>query len=133
MACVLIVATGAAALAQSGNFDLELNTATDVSGSCRLTFVATNGTSVALTQTSYEVAAFDSKGVVSSILVLEFGELPLNKTRVVQFDLPNLACSDLSRILVNGQDTCKAGATDSDVCMKSLSASSRIPTIPFGL
>lgn len=130
---LLALVFGASAHAQSGNFELELNTAADVPQACRLTFVATNGTGVALTSTSYEVAAFDSKGVVSSILVLEFGELPLNKTRVVQFDLPNLACADLSRILVNGQDQCKSASGDQDVCMKALSASSRIPTIPFGL
>jgi hypothetical protein len=79
------------------------------------------------------VAAFDGKGVVSAILVLEFGELPLNKTRVVQFDLPRMSCTDLSRILVNGQDQCKAAEGDQDVCMKALSASSRIANIPFGL
>lgn len=133
VAAFLALMTGAPALAQSGNFELELNTAADVPEACRLTFVATNGTGVALTSTSYEVAAFDSKGVVSSILVLEFGELPLNKTRVVQFDLPKLTCADLSRILVNGQDQCKSADGEQDVCMKALSASSRIPTIPFGL
>lgn len=119
--------------AQTGNFELELNTASDVPDACRLTFVATNGTGVALTETAFEVAAFDSAGVVSAILVLEFGELPMNKTRVVQFDLPRVTCSELSRILVNGQDQCTSAAGDQDVCMKSLSASSRIPRIPFGL
>ena len=133
LAGLLAVLSGAPGMAQTGNFELELNAATEVPGACRLTFVATNGTGVALTSTSYEVAAFDSAGVVSAIVVLEFGELPLNKTRVVQFDLPDFACANLSRILVNGQDQCKSAEGDSDICMKALSASSRIPTIPFGL
>jgi len=120
-------------MAQTGNFELELNTAADVAEGCRLTFVATNSTGIALTETSYEVAAFNADQVVSAILVLEFGELPLNKTRVVQFDLPQTQCSSLSRILVNGQDVCKSAEGDHDVCLKALSASSRIPTIPFGL
>ena len=121
------------AVAQTGNFELELNTAADVSDGCRLTFVATNTTGIALTETSFEVAAFNAEQVVSAILVLEFGELPLNKTRVVQFDLPQTKCAALSRILVNGQDACKSADGEHDICLKFLSASSRIPAIPFGL
>ncbi len=124
---------GALAQTPGGNFELELNTATDVPGACRLTFVATNGTGVALTATSYEVAVFGEAGVFSTIVVLEFGELPLNKTRVVQFDIPEQSCANLSRILINGQDQCTSASGDSDLCMTALSASSRIPRIPLGL
>ena len=121
------------ALAQTGNFELELNTAADVGDVCRLTFVATNTTGIELTETSYEVAAFNAEQVVSALLVLEFGALPLNKTRVVQFDLPQTKCASLSRILVNRQDACRSADGEHDICLKSLSASSRIPAIPFGL
>lgn len=121
------------ATAQTGNFELELNTSADVEGACRLTFVATNNSGLALTKTAYEVAVFNAEGVVSQILVLEFGELPLSKTRVVQFDLPQTGCADLSRILVNGADTCESADGPQNICMKALSASSRIPSMPFGL
>lgn len=131
--CSLAFAFAPAAFAQTGNFELELNTSTDVDGACRLTFVATNNTGMALTKTAYEVAAFNAEGVVSEILVLEFGELPLSKTRVVQFDLPAIKCADLSRILVNSADTCESAEGPQDICMKALSASSRIATMPFGL
>ena len=122
-----------AAAAQTGNFEIELNSATDVEGACRLTFVATNNTDTALTQAAYEVAAFDAAGVVAQLLVLEFGALPTAKTRVVQFDLPATKCQAISRLLVNGQDTCQAEDGPKDICMKSLSASSRIASMPFGL
>lgn len=127
-----MLATGPA-LAQSGNFEIELNSASDVEGACRLTFVATNNTGTALTEAAYEVAAFDAAGVVSQLLVLEFGALPTAKTRVVQFDLPGAKCEAISRLLVNGQDTCQAADGPKDICLKSLSASSRIATMPFGL
>lgn len=125
--------SSASAFAESGNFELELNTASDVGEACRLTFVATNNTGIELTKTGYEVAAFDSTGVVSAILILEFGALPESKTRVVQFDLPNMKCAAISRLLVNGQDSCEAADGAHDVCMKALSATSRIESIPFGL
>jgi hypothetical protein len=130
--CALAFAA-APAVAQTGNFELELNTSADVEGACRLTFVATNNTGKSLTKADYEVAVFDASGAVSQILVLEFGELPLSKTRVVQFDLPQTKCEDLSRILVNTADACESGDGALDVCMKNLSASSRIPSMPFGL
>lgn len=133
LALIPVLIGGGLAHAQTGNFEIELNTAADADGACRLTFVATNNTGVSLTKTAYEVAAFDADGAVSQLMVLEFGELPQAKTRVVQFDLPGQQCSAISRLLVNGQDTCEAADGPKDVCMKSLSASSRIPSMPFGL
>jgi hypothetical protein len=131
--CLTAVLVAGPALAQSGNFEIELNSATDVEGACRLTFVATNNTNTALTEAAYEVAAFDAAGVVSQLLVLEFGALPTAKTRVVQFDLPGAKCATISRLLVNGQDTCQAADGPKDICLKTLSASSRIAAMPFGL
>ena len=125
--------TPAAVTAQSGNFELELNTAVDVGAGCRLTYVATNNTGIALERTSYEVVIFDGSGGVSKILVLEFGQLPLNKTRVVQFDLNDQPCNDISRILVNNPVDCDSAQGRHDVCLKSLIASSRSRTIQFGL
>jgi hypothetical protein len=133
LALIPVMIGGGLAHAQTGNFEIELNTAADVDGACRLTFVATNNTGLSLTRTAYEVAAFDAGGAVSQLMVLEFGELPQAKTRVIQFDLPGQQCSAISRLLVNGQDTCEAADGPKDVCMKSLSASSRIPSMPFGL
>lgn len=130
---LLSLALASTASAQTGNFEIELNTSEDVAEACRLTFVATNNTGVALTKTAYEVAVFNAEGVMSQLVVLEFGELPLGKTRVLQFDLPAQKCEGLSRLLVNGQDACESAEGKHDICMKALSASSRIQSIPFGL
>jgi len=119
--------------AQSGNFELELNTSVDAPDGCQLTFVATNNTDVALTKASFEVAVFNAEGLASSLFVFEFGELPLNKTRVVVFSIPAVNCPDVSRLLVNRQDECESEKGAEQVCMKSLNASSRVRSIPFGL
>lgn len=125
------ILTGAA-MAQSGNFALELNNASDTSNGCRLTYVATNNTGTALTETSYEVAIFDGEGRVSRLLVLEFGALPLGKTKVVQFDLAEQACSDISRIIVNNIADCKSADGDHDFCITGLVTNSR-NDIQFGI
>lgn len=121
-----------AALAQSGNFALELNNASDTTNGCRLTYVATNNTGTALTETSYEVAIFDGDGRVSRLLVLEFGALPLGKTKVVQFDLAEQACTDISRIIVNNIADCKSAEGDHDFCITGLVTNSR-NDIQFGI
>lgn len=120
-----------AAFAQTGNIELELNTAADADGGCRLTYVATNNTSVALEKNSYEVAVYDNDGLVKRLLVLEFGWLPVGKTRVVQFDLPDQSCTELSRISVNGPVECTASSGEQTVCRDNQILSSRVRTIQF--
>jgi hypothetical protein len=120
-----------AAFAQTGNIELELNTAADADGGCRLTYVATNNTSVALEKNSYEVAVYDNDGLVKRLLVLEFGWLPVGKTRVVQFDLPDQSCAELSRISVNGPVECTASSGEQTVCRDNQILSSRVRTIQF--
>ena len=133
LAIVGALTMAGAAQAQSGNFELELNTSVDAPEGCQLTFVATNNTDVALTKASFEVAMFDAAGVASSLFVFEFGALPLNKTRVIVFSMPAVQCADVSRLLVNRQDECESEKGAEEVCMKLLNASSRIQSISFGL
>jgi hypothetical protein len=88
-------------------FELQLNNASATSdGGCRLTYVATNRIGAALSSISYQVAVFDGDGGVTRILVLEFGALRDGKTKVVQFDLADQPCTEISRIVVNGNQEC---------------------------
>ena len=121
--------------AASPEFSLELNNAADTTaGGCRLTYVATNRTGAELAQTAYEVAVFNGDGVVSRILVLEFGALTDGKTKVVQFDLGDQACADISRIVVNDVAACTLadGTGEGDFCLTGLVTASR-GAIQFGI
>lgn len=118
--------------AQSGNFGLELNNARAVENGCRLTYVATNNTGAELDKTSYEVAVFDKEGGVSRLLILEFGKLQNGKTKVVQFDLADQACDNISRLLVNSVAECTAADGSTPDCMAGLVTSSRTE-IDFGI
>jgi hypothetical protein len=111
---------------------IELNDATDVSGACRLVFVAVNGTGMVLDKTSYDVVTFDSTGKVGQSLTFQFGRLPLGKTRVVQFDLPGQSCGTISRLLVNDVSECAVDGKATELCIDALSTSTRT-SIAFGL
>ncbi|MFN3971751.1 MAG: hypothetical protein ACK4GO_06425 [Gemmobacter sp.] len=126
-----IVASAFGAAAQTGNVELELNTAQDINDGCRLTYVATNATQAGLEKVSYEVAVFDLDGLVQRLLVLEFGWLPSGKTRVVQFDLPEQTCASISRISVNGAVECSSAQGEQTVCRDRALLSTRVRTIQF--
>lgn len=132
------LAAGPAAAQDTGAepvFRLELNAATDTTaGSCRLTYVATNQSDMALSRTAYEVAIFDVDGVVTRLLVLEFGQLSEGKTKVLQFDLADTQCASISRIVVNDVAGCTQAAdgAETDFCMSGLAAGSRT-AIQFGI
>lgn len=133
----LCALTSLPAVAQDAEeqFTLELNAAAETdAGSCRLTYVASNQTATALDRTAYEVAVFDAQGVVTRLLVLEFGALIEGKTKILQFDLANTACGSISRIVVNDVAACTVAGTGAEaaVCMSGLSASSRT-AIQFGI
>jgi hypothetical protein len=118
-----------AALAQSdaggGSFMLELNNAQTEGQGCRLTYVATNETGMDIEEIGYEVAVFDTEGVVDRLLILEFGRLSDGRTKVVQFDLADASCDGISRLLVNGVAACTAADGSEPDCMDMLDTSTR--------
>lgn len=134
-ATLFAIGTGSASAQDADQqFLLELNNAAPTdSGGCRLTYVATNQSSNEMTKTSYQVGIFDAGGVVRSILLLDFGNLPSGKTRIVLFDLAGQSCTDISRIVVDSAVECTlADGSASDFCMTGLSTGSRTD-IQFGL
>jgi hypothetical protein len=134
---IALLAGGAPALSQDAPapmLSVELNTAADTAeGACRMTFVANNSLAVPLEATSFQFGVFDADGAVSRLIVLDFGALPVGKTKIVQFDIPGQTCAQISRIVVNDVAQCTTtGGAAVDGCLTSLATASR-GTIQFGL
>lgn len=125
-----------AATAQDADeaFILQLNNAqANGENVCRLTMVATNGSETGLGAVAFEIYLFDGEGAVSRRLNLDFGEFIPGKTKILQFDLSDTPCADISRILVNNATSCTDDAGgESALCIGGLNASSRTP-IQFGI
>ncbi|RAP41087.1 hypothetical protein BYZ73_11695 [Rhodovulum viride] len=114
---------------------VELNAAAETpAGACRLTYVATNRSETGLSEIAYEVAVFDAEGIVSQLLVLDFGAMAPGKTRVVQFDMPDQPCDAISRIVVNAAPGCVRAedGAESPLCLDGLETRAR-GAIQFGL
>lgn len=105
---------------------LELNAVQDVDGACRLTFLARNGTGVAIDQAVFETVIFDTSGGVVSLSLFDFRDLPADRPRVRQFELPEMACDTVGQALINGASSCVVDGVESRVCDDALSLGSRI-------
>lgn len=131
LAALFAGAVPVVALAQSSEdatarLSLELNAVRDVSGACRLTFLAQNGTGTTIDQAVFETVIFDTSGGVVSLSLFDFRDLPADRPRVRQFDVPDMTCDSVGQALINGSNSCVAGGAESGICDEALSLSSRI-------
>jgi hypothetical protein len=111
---------------------LELNAAQPSQKGCRLTFVVANRLGKDLNKAAFEIALFNELGVVDTLTVLDFNELPSGKTKVSRFDLPGYDCAKVSRVLVNRATECAGEGIEPAACMGQLSPSTKAK-IMFGL
>lgn len=129
IACAALAPGAAAAQSDAaggaGGFLLELNNTQPQGQGCRLTYVATNETGTDIEEIGYEVAVFDTEGVVDRLLILEFGRLSDGRTKVVQFDLAETSCDGISRLLVNDVAACSAADGSEPDCLAMLETSAR--------
>jgi hypothetical protein len=132
LAVLLLSGTLAAAAPAPGTLDLELNALQPVEGGCRVTFLATNNLGVALSKSTLEVAIFGEDGGITRVVSLDFKGLTAGKTKVLQFDLKDLACPGVSRVLVNDVTACAGDGIDPGACLSQLKTSTRT-SVAFGI
>lgn len=99
---------------------MELNGLAPAGGGCRLTFVVSSSLASDIARAVYEVALFDPAGQVERLMTLDFQSLPAGRTRVRQFDLGDLACGAISRILINDATECAGEGLAPGACMRDL-------------
>lgn len=128
---LLTGAISSAAVAQSpedppSGLFLELNTVSDVDAACRLTFLVRNQTGTTIDHAVFETVIFDKSGGVVNLSLFDFRDLPEDRPRVRQFELPGLACNTVGQALINGASTCIVNGAESGICHDALSLKSRI-------
>lgn len=116
--------------AQEKQLKLELNNLTESGSGCRVSFVAQNKLGAALDKATLELVVFDDKQLISQMLILELGKFPVQKTRVIQFDLGK-PCTGISRLLINDFTECVGASLTPGSCIKSLKTSTRAK-VEFG-
>jgi len=114
---------GLASAADKG-IQIELNNAKVMDAGCRMSFVMENKLPHRIEELTFEIVLFDAAGSVSQFLALNAGSLPAGKMRVLQFDLKQHACTDISKILVNDVKTCKGAGLNANACLDLIAPTS---------
>ncbi len=127
IAAIAVMLAGAQARAQeaTGQLGLELNALQQGEAGCRITFLANNGLDGEITRSTFELALFGMGGGIDRLVSLQFETLPQGKSKVVQFELKDLACADLTRVLVNDITACEGGLLTPPDCLAALVTSTR--------
>ncbi|ANK86903.1 MULTISPECIES: hypothetical protein [unclassified Rhizobium] len=131
VAAGMMMAVSSVAQAQDAagaKLDVELNALAPSQKGCMMTFVAENNLQAPINKMSFELAFFNDKNAVDRITVLDFRDLPQGKKRVRQFDMPNVKCESVTRVLINDTPVCDGPAAGE--CMKGLVTRSQI-SVPF--
>lgn len=111
---------------------LELNAVQPVDGGCRVTFLATNSLGASVERAGIEMAFFTADGGIDRIVTLDFTGLTEGKTKVLQFELQDLPCDNIGRLLVNDIAACEGEGLAPDACLNGLVTTAR-PPVPFGV
>lgn len=115
-----------------GGISIELSSAEARGQNCLLSFVAKNSYDTDIDSAVYETVLFGSEGQVALLTLLDFAELPAGRPRVRQFQFNDMACNEISRILINGVQECETQGGMADACLSGLELKSRLETEVIG-
>lgn len=120
----LIFVAGHAA-AQQPTVRIELNKLEPIDQVCRAYLVLENETASAFESLRLDMVMFDTDGVVAKRLAVETAPLPAGKTSLKVFDIEDLGCDAIGRVLLNAVMTCTDGSGGRDDCLDLIVPASR--------
>jgi len=127
---LLVTALAVTAQAADSDVSVELNKLEQMDGACRAYFVLENRSVTAFETLKLDLVTFDSDRIVALRLAAEVGPLPSGKTSLKVFDMEDLLCAELGRLLLNDVTACADTSGRRDDCLVLLSTSTRA-TVPF--
>lgn len=111
---------------------IELNALQASETGCRITFVVTNNLGSTLDLATTEIALFNTGGAIERIIKLDFKALIDGKSKVLQFNIPDLKCESVGRLLLNDITACQGDALEPAACLTQLKTTA-IPDVAFGV
>lgn len=122
----LVLAGGRAAVAEDeASVAIEFNKLEQQDNACRAYLVVENKSPNAFETLQLDLVMFDTDGVVAKRLALETAPLPVGKTSLRAFDVEDLACDQVGRVLLNDVMTCQDSEGKRNDCLSLLSLSAR--------
>ena len=116
------------ATAVGGKLEVELNATNQLSDACRIALVVKNGMRESIESLVLELVLFGKDGKVLRLLSASVGAMPVSKTRLKQYDVQDVKCESIGRVLLNDLTSCEGENLAPKVCTAATQTSSRTTT-----
>jgi hypothetical protein len=104
---------------------VELNKTEPNGDACRVYMVIENKGERALETLKLDLVLFDTDGIVAKRLAVETAPLPAGKTGLKMFDIANMSCPSLGRMLLNDVLSCSDADGPVADCLASIEPSAK--------
>ncbi|NNK15440.1 MAG: hypothetical protein HKP51_00895 [Sulfitobacter sp.] len=126
LAALILTATPFAAFAQDAGLTVELNkTEASESGGCSAFFLFRNETDNSFEGFEMSLAILDTQGVIDRLLSIDAAPLPVSRTTLKLFEIPEIACDNISEILLHDLTSCRPQNGDEMDCFTILTLRSK--------
>ena len=126
-ACCAFLAPAAQVAAQdAGPMRVELNKFEDIEGGgCRSFFLFRNETGQSFEGFEMSLAILDGNAVIDRLLSIDAAPLPVARTTLKLFEIPDISCSNISEILLHDMTSCKPQNADEADCFAIIELGSK--------
>ncbi len=97
------------------------------SGACRAFFLFQNRTGNSFESFEMSLAVFDRAGVIDRLLTIDAAPIPVARTTLKLFEIPETDCSAISEILLHDITTCTMANQPPAECFGLVTLNSRTP------
>ncbi|MDE4146046.1 MAG: hypothetical protein P1U91_17020 [Pseudophaeobacter sp. bin_em_oilr2.035] len=126
MVAVTLIALPRNAMAETGPLLVELNKTEEIDGGgCRAFFLFRNQTGKSFAGFEMSLAILDAGGVIDRLLSVDAAPLPVQRTILKLFEIPDIACGNISEILLHDITSCQPQNEEQMDCFPILNLESR--------
>ena len=112
--------------AQEGGLTVELNKLEDgETGSCRAFFLFRNETGMSFAGFEMSLAILDTSGVIGQLLSIDAAPLPVARTTLKLFEIPETTCGGIGEILLHEMTACQPQNAEEMDCFEILTLDSK--------
>ena len=112
--------------AETGRLGIEVNKFEEIEGGgCRAFFLFQNGTPTSFEGFEMSLAIFDAQGVIDRLLSIDASPLPVARTTLKLFEIPQIACASIGQILLHDVPVCKPQNAETVDCYPMITLTSR--------
>ena len=113
-------------LAEVGKLGIEINKFEEITGGgCRAYFLFQNNTPTSFEGFEMSMAIFDKEGVIDRLLSIDAAPLPVARTTLKLFEIPQIACANIGQILLHDVPVCKPQNAENTDCYPLITLTSR--------